>query len=319
MEISNAILNDKDMESSDIITRQEALSFLSDVLCVASPAIKLDRDREAFLNDVIRAWHHHIPYQTVSNIATPPLKRHVPSLAEIKKDNLAKIGGLCYHLNIFCLHVLRVLGFDVSLTSFIIGPGNEHPVIIVHDLTSEASKHLVDVGFGAYPTLCAIPLDFHSKSNVYHHSFVRYRLVRKDGFIHREHSVESDPIGAARFHMRVQTDGWYSFMYFNPDIKLDISYFEEIMIKRYTKVEPLPDPPLLSSMRILVYPEGRLVYIKDTTLLVEGEEGSVQKSYFRSRDEILSAFDRFFPKFPKDVVEAAMDDENVYLDFCKGL
>ena len=225
---------------------------------------------------------------------------------------MAKIGGLCYHLNIFCLHVLRVLGFDVSLTSFTIEPGNEHPVIIVHNLTSKASKHLMDVGFGAYPTLCAIPLDFHSKSNVYHHSFLRYRLARKDGFIiHREHSVESDPIGAARFPIQVKTEGWFSYMY---DMQ-----FEETMIKRYTKVEPQPAPQLLSSMRINVFPEGRLVCIKDTTLLVEDEEGCVQKSYFRSRDEILSAFARFFPKFPKGVVEAAMDDENVYLDFCKGL
>ena len=74
----------------------------------------------------------------------------------------------------------------------------------------------------------------------------------------------------------------------------------------------------LSTLFCLAYPNGNLVYIKNATLIVEDQAGRVQKSYPRSRDEIVNAFARYFPQIPESMVKAAIDNENVKLDYTKN-
>lgn len=92
-------------------------------------------------------------------------------------------------------------------------------------------------------------------------------------------------------------------------LRADRDYFDDTTTAFYTVVNP--DVPFLTSLRCLAFPDDRFVCIKDTTLLKEGEEGRVQKSYFRSRDEILSAFQRYFPQFPESMIIAATSDLNM--------
>lgn len=94
-----------------------------------------------------------------------------------------------------------------------------------------------------------------------------------------------------------------------------MDYFNRTTTAFYIVVNP--DVPFQTSLRCLAFPDDRFVCIKHTTLLKEGEEGRVQKSYFRLLDEILSAFQRYFPQFPEVMIPAAMSDENVSFDVNK--
>ena len=95
--------NIEPLEANVIITTDEAFSFLTNVLCILEPEKKLEANREAFVGDILKAMYHHIPWQTVKNLATPVNERHLPTLAEIKEDVMSKIGGRCYTFNLFRL------------------------------------------------------------------------------------------------------------------------------------------------------------------------------------------------------------------------
>ncbi|XP_071501060.1 uncharacterized protein [Diadema antillarum] len=300
------------MSDNAEMTMEEALWFISDVLDVTSPESRLKADRPTFLQDLIDAWKQHIPFQSVSAIAVPQQQRHLPSFEEIKKDVFAKIGGLCYVHNVFFYVFMQTLGYNVTLVTCDISFADSHVIIMAHNLTSEGSMHMVDVGSG-YPTFTAVPCDFERESPEYHDSFLRYRFVRDGDLIIRQHHADTDP-RAALWPDRVK-DGWYSFIYIHYKEPKKISYFDAVMTRIYTTV--LPSPPYLSSPRCMTWPNRRLVCIKDATLLQEIEKGHVQKSYFRSPDEILTAFAKHFPDFPADMVKATWADEHVKCDFNK--
>ena len=301
----------------DCLTTGEALAFLRDVLGMASPEEQLKTDREAFLGEFMRAMLHHMPFQTIRTISTPQRDRHLPTLDDIKRDMSAKFGGRCYHLNSFSWLVLRALGYNVSLmTCDLRQHKNVHVALLVHDLTSKGSKHLVDVG-NAYPTFHPIPLhDFADVSPEYHHSYLRYRFVREgSSVIVRQHWIESDPARREEFG-EWSKDGWYFYFYMHVDKPVDHAHFQHVMGRMYTDAHN-GMTPFLRSARSVAYPDGRWVCIKDTTLLVEDSEGKVHKSYFRSLQELLDAYARYFPQFPPDMVKSALQDENVKLDFNK--
>ena len=298
------------------MTADEAFSFLSDVLCIAEPKSKLKADRQglALLGEILMGMYEHIPWQTVSCLATPPELRHLPTAAEIKNAVSSKIGGLCYPLNLYGVTLLRALGYDVTLVSCtVLNRDYAHPCIIVHNLTAEGNKHLVDFGTSV-PSFRPIPLDFDCTSPEYRDSHLRYRFVRRGDTIIRQHSIATDP-GNRKMFKDFAVDGWLSFITIHANRPVDVGHFQHTMTKFYTEV--VEDEPILTSLRCFAFPNGRLRGIKDTTLLIENKDGYVQKSYLRSRGDILSAFLRYFPQFSVDMVQAAMNDVNVNLDFTK--
>ncbi|XP_072179493.1 arylamine N-acetyltransferase-like [Diadema setosum] len=271
-------------------------------------------DPTGLLQEIVSSWHQHIPFQTITSIATPHEQRHVPMIDDIKRSIFTKVGGCCYENNVGCFMILRALGFNVVLVASDISLKNDHVILVVENLTSQGSRHMVDVGIGGYPTFLPVTLDFKKASPEYHDSYLRYKFVVDGDIIRRLHKADSDPAGAARFRDFV-VDGWYPFTVIHHNAPVELSVFKESMNKIYTEV--LPSPPFLTSPRSTAFPNGRFLAINDTTLLQENDEGKVIKTYLKSRDELLAAYARFFPQIPKEMVEAALNDVNVKLDFSK--
>ena len=307
--------NIEPFEENFIITTDEAFSFLTNVLGILEPEKKLEANREAFVGDILKAMHHHIPWQTVKNLATPENERRLPTLAEIKEDVIGKLGGLCYTFNLYGMMLLRALGYKVSLVpATVINNVDCHLTLIVSNLTCQGSEHMVDFGAGP-PTFRPIPFDFEEMSPEYTDSFLRYRFVRQGETIIRQHTIESDPGHARAFKDFQVDDKWFSFFFIHANRPVNVAHFTNTVIGVYT--DPKHTSGLLTKMYCCAYPKGRFVCIKDTTLLVEDGEGRVQKSYFRSRKEIFAAFERYFSQFPQKMIKAAMEDENITLNFRK--
>ncbi|XP_054773256.2 uncharacterized protein LOC129281342 [Lytechinus pictus] len=296
-----------DIPGDYTMTREEALSFLRDVLMIESAVSKLQSDKPIFLDELITAMGHHIPYQTVKGIATHPDNRILPTASDIKRDITSKVGGLCYQLNIFCWMLLRALDFDAFLVSGdYMHYKDQHVVIIIDSLTGNGSKHFFDVGLG-YPTLQLIPLDFEQESPVYFDSYMRYRFVRQGTkVLTLQLSVETNPAQAYHVKPEYICDGWISFIFIYVDHPVTISHFNNSMTDIFTVADP--ENCYLTSLRCLTYPNGRLTCIKDSKLLLKDEEHRVQVTRFRSRDEVLAAFVRYFPQLPVDMVKTAIKD-----------
>ncbi|XP_030853069.1 uncharacterized protein LOC115929066 [Strongylocentrotus purpuratus] len=175
------------------MTEEEAFSYLRENLLMTSAAEKLCVDREPFLNDIIAAMQHHLPFHTIKSPVTPHEERHLPTLQEIKEDMFAGTGGLCYALNVFCRMLLRALGFDVVFVpSDCRGYKDVHMLLIVRHLTAVGSNHMVDVG-SRCPSFRAISFDFTGQTSpAYHDSFLRYRFVREGDAVVRQHTIISD-------------------------------------------------------------------------------------------------------------------------------
>ncbi|XP_071505085.1 uncharacterized protein [Diadema antillarum] len=295
------------------LTSQEAYAFLRDVLEVVSPERKMKDDPTGLLQEMVFSWHQHIPYQTITLIATPHEQRHVPTIDDIKRSIFTKVGGCCYENNVGCYMILRALGLHVVLVASDIGWENNHIIPIVENLTYQGSRHIVDVGTG-YPTFFPVALDFKKASPEYHDSYLRYKFVVDGDIIARLHKADTDPAGAARCRDLV-VDGWYPFIVIHHKTPVELSSFKEAMNKVYTQV--YPSSPFLTSPRSTAFPKSRFLAIKDTTLLQENDEGKVIKTYLKSQKEVLDAYSRFFPQMPEKVVAAALNDVNVNLDFNK--
>ncbi|XP_030847322.1 uncharacterized protein LOC100893921 [Strongylocentrotus purpuratus] len=301
-----------------MITPEEAFDFVRDALCIPAPSTKFEASPKDFLQDLLRAYFHHIPFQNLKNIATPHRKRHVPTVAEIKQDILTdKIGGLCYQQNVFFYLLLQALGFDVTLIACDIEEPSDHAAVIVHNLTSEGSRHYADVGNGN-PYFCAVPFDFKDESPVYHESFLRFKFSRQDDVIFCLHQVDGHPAKQTMEAFPV-TDGWYRFIRINFKRGVEVAHFKPSMTPRYVSIDDMPRHFFLTSLRCMAFPDGRFVCISNTTLLIENEPGCISKSYFRSRKEIKEAFAKYFPQISQSMLDEAMNDDYVKLDYKKGI
>ena len=299
------------------LTKQEAYNFLKDILLISDPESKMTEDPIAFLDLMMRKFHYHMPWSNIANVACPPNERHVPTLAEIKKDVSSGIGGMCFVLNIFGVSLLRTVGYEADIVTSDVGPiAFGHPVIVVYNLAGPESKHLVDFGSGG-PQFSAISLDFEEFSPEYKESYLCYRLKREGDAIIRQHRADTDPINVVPFFKDYTYDGWINYYVAHPNKPVEVEDFKQTVVTPYTSTDC--DPSYLTFVYTFSFPNGRYVSIQNTTLLVEDEEGRMHKSYLRSRDEIISSFARYFPHIPEKLLETALDDENVKLDYTEGL
>nr|XP_054772347.1 uncharacterized protein LOC129280340 [Lytechinus pictus] len=285
------------------ITAEEANSFLDNVLQMKSTEQWIKANKVAFLEEFIQSMEHHIPFQTISGIAIPDGKRRVPSAADIKADIVSKLGGVCYQINIFCWMLLRALEFDAQLVpSDGLYLQDNHVGIVINGLTGQSSKHFLEVG-SSYPSRRLIPLDFEDCSPEYSDSYMKYRFVRREkGTIIFQHEINTVSSLACKYPELIEGE-WFSFLFYHTRQSVSVSHFDNRMTKTFTEVGDLN---VLTSLRCTAYPNGRLVCIKDSKLMLEDEEHQVQCSYFRSRDEFLQAFQRYFPQFSESMIRAAM-------------
>nr|XP_054768233.1 uncharacterized protein LOC129275772 [Lytechinus pictus] len=286
------------------ITAEEAFRFMHDVLQMEGTETWIKANKVFFLGEFIKCMHYHIPFQTISGIAIPDGKRRLPSAADIKTDIFSKLGGLCYQINLFCWMLLRALVFDARLlTSDVFGQKDYHIGVIINGLTGNGSKHLLEVG-SSYPSRRLIPLNFEHCSPEYSDSYMKYRFVRQgEGTVIFQHKINTVS-SLARKHPGFIEGEWFSFIFYNTERSVSVSHFNTAMTSIMTVVNE--DDFALTSLRCTAYPNGRLVCIKDSKLMLEDEGQEVQYSHFRSRDEFLEAFQRYFPQFTESMIRAAM-------------
>ncbi|XP_063955217.1 uncharacterized protein LOC129261313 [Lytechinus pictus] len=287
------------------ITKEEAFHFLDNVLQIESAEMKLKANKVKFLEDVIKAMHHHIPYQTIKRIAMPDEERRLPTAAGIKSDITSKLGGLCYQLQIFSWMLLRALNFDAHLVPMDgMRRENIHVGIVLKDLTCQGSKHLFEVGT-SLPTHRLVPLHFDQGSPEYNDSCMTYRFIHdQNGTFIFQPRVSSVSSLATKYPELI--DGkWFSFGFIHTEQTVLVSHFDSAtyMRKLFTNVDELF---CFIGLLCVSYPNGRLVSIKNSKLTLVDEANQMQHFQFRSDDDFLEAFQRYFPQYPESMIRAAM-------------
>lgn len=287
-----------------MITTAEAISFVTEVLDVSCPAERSKSDRFTLLAEIIKAFHGVIPFQSLSLIAVEPKnRRSAPSLEEIKADVTSGKGGLCYSLNTFMKLLLQALGYEVyHVISSIVKPDN-HILTIVRNLQKPGDKFLVDVGIG-YPTFDPVPLDFVEESSVYKQSFLEYKFVWVEGMLVRFHRKgELRPMKEGE----VVIDGWRKVCIIDPTPR-DLTYFQKPMDKVYS------DPslsPFHTSLRVVYFPRGKAVCIRDNCLLVENDSHELVGEPLADGKEIVDKVRELFPLLT-DTALSAIDNMKIF-------
>ncbi|XP_072036925.1 uncharacterized protein [Amphiura filiformis] len=102
-------------------------------------------------------------------------------------------------------------------------------------------------------------------------------------------------------------DGWRKYMTFTLEPR-EIEYFRDYMIKHYvTQNPPMPGLTLLQLMCAVAYPGQKLLAIRGTSLLYENDEGKIEKTKIRSKEELVDLHAKYFPQLPGDLVKIAIE------------
>ena len=263
-----------------MLSTTEALSFVTGVLGVWCPSERPRSDPFTLLHKIIKAFHGKIPFQSLSLLAVPPKERlSAPSMDEIKRSVTSGLGGLCYTLNTFMKFLLEALGYEVYHVVSSIGQPDNHILSVVQNVRKPGDKFLVDVGTG-YPTFEPIPLDFADESPVYKHSFLVFKFSWMEGMLVRCHHTKQTDL-----------DGWRKVCIIDPTPR-ELAYFQEPMDIVYS------DPsrtPFHTSLRVVSFPNGKAVCIRDSCLLVENDCQKMVEEPLADRREILAKVNDLFP------------------------
>ena len=274
-----------------MLSREEAALFLCDVLNVSTSE---DNDALTLLHRIVRAFQSHIPFQSVTLKTKLLSDRTRPTFKEIKEDVMAKRGGLCYTLNVFMKHLLEKLGYVVHHAISTIKSNNDHILTIA---VIRGCRYLVDVGNG-YPTFEAIPLDFAKESKIYQHSFLEYKFSKDENSdkILRWHGKE--------FPTDTEVSNWRIWCVIDPTPR-DLSFFDDWMSRIYTTPELLI---FHSSLRIISFPKGRALILRDGLVYVEDSETHklVLKNKLSSHLEIIEAVKELFPLLHENVSKVVL-------------
>ena len=280
--------------------QQEAVNFVEDVLKLSSPLSKLKENKALFLNEIIKAFLS-VPFQNIHLLCEPEAERHVPTWEESKDSVMRGYGGICYSQCLFMKYLLEALGYNVYFAACnIFGFTGNHITTIVRGLSSPGSHHIVDNS--AFPTFEAIPLDFEVESPIYHHSYLEYKFLKRDGQILRMHRKgEHTPTipGGERI-----IDGWRRIFEFELTPR-DLSHVEHSMRVVYT--EPGQNSPFLKTFHAVVYKDLKLIAIKDDLLMLENDEQKLVVTKMQTREEMVSTVKQYFPVFTVNEITKAMD------------
>ena len=228
---------------------------------------------------------------------------HRPSPEEIKRDVLAGKGGLCYTINVFLAWLLEALGYNISYINGLIGDSPGHLVILITDVVTPGDKFLLDCGIG-YPTFEVTPLDFEHESEVYCHSFVKYKFIKEDGYVIRCHKRREKSADSLDLPGNLDNSGWKKIMYADITPRT-LDYFDDVMESVYGDVE-CKLTPLNNSLRVVGYNEISLkpVILKDAVLLSEGEDSCLEEARIDSAEEMLELIEKNYPNLKEDSIIA---------------
>lgn len=288
------------------LSREEAIQFVTNVLGLSDPDRKLQEDhRVKFLDEIIKAIHASVPFQNITLLVQDVADQHIPTVEEIKADLMGGKGGLCYSIGTFVTYLLRALGYDAYMCagSITIFDSGNHVICVVRNLTSPGSLHMVDAWSG-WPTFEAIPLDFQDESPTYNFSFVKFKFLCKGTLIERYHWKTEESCSADNPQ---HLDGWRKTCEFDMAVPREIPFFQKPMSRVYKQPGDLS--PFLSSFRVVVYRDLKLIAIRNDILLLEKADGGreVETTKLQSRREVCEVVSKYFPQFATEDVMKALD------------
>ncbi|XP_072017438.1 arylamine N-acetyltransferase-like [Amphiura filiformis] len=288
-----------------MLSPSEAFNFLQDILKMTSIHEKLTTDKAAFLNELVSLYLQHIPFQSFTVISRPDKDQHLSTMDDIKADIFATRGGLCYDHNIFMANLLEALGFDVCLIGCDIGMHgiHDHVSVLVQNLKTPGDRYHVDVGSGN-PLFRAICMDFNQESPIYKSGYLTHKFTKDGDEFSWWHQITHT---AAPSKDDVTVDGWRKFMTFTL-VPRDKEYFRQYMLRHFvTQEHPEEEFSFLTALRAVVYPNKQLVAIRNSSLLLEDDEGNVEKTKIKSKEELLQLCVKYFPQFSYDMLQVVVN------------
>jgi hypothetical protein len=212
------------------------------------------------------------------------------------------LGGNCGIVSTFAWQILKALGYSVQFCGGTVTSTDtiHHLALIVKDLVNPGDMHLVDCGLGQ-PTFKAISLNFYEESPIFQESFLEYKYIKHDGKILRMHGD-----GDLMKHNDPPIEGfdlilgkWRRFYEFS------LEDFESKTLEIFGNYFDVRCAPKNLSPRAARYPDGKAVIIMGNNLFVEQEDRKLKRTKLRSDDEIMRAYQHYFPTIDENLVSLA--------------
>ncbi len=290
-----------------LLSHSEAIQFLQDVLKMDSIPEKFTSDKASLLNEIINQYQQKIPFQTITVISRPDKEQRLSTMDDIKTQIFSTQGGLCYDQNIFFKNLLEALGYEVCLNAcdVYLNGVYSHVSILATNLIKPGDKYYVNVRAGNLPFFRAISLDFEKQSPDHKCGYLVYRFEQEGEELSLWHKINKSSPGIDGDETGFIVDGWKKYMVFTLEPR-EIEFFAKHMMKHFVTA-PTAGISLLQHMRANVFPNQKLLAIHGTSLLLENNDGIIEKTKIRSRDELLHLYAKYFPQIPADMVEIAAD------------
>ncbi len=280
-----------------LLSTDDALVFVKDKLGIHDFLDQFKSDKKGSLNSIIKHYLATVPFQGATFLAAPPGVRIAPSMQENVQFCLSTEGGRCWTLNTFVCVLLDALGYEVYpvISSVAVPDTPNHALTIVKNLVKDGDRYLVDVGF-ARPNFEAISMDFDEETEVFQYSFDVYKYVRRGEKIIRFNKIpKNDPIGPMP-----TVEGDFTHAYY---FTMEQATFAEIQHFMNVNMYQKPDMIFWNSLRMVRFPEGRAVAIKDNVLLTEQENGKMKGEPITDMEETIC---NYFPSIPKETVKGML-------------
>ncbi|KAJ8040740.1 hypothetical protein HOLleu_15127 [Holothuria leucospilota] len=278
------------------LTRDEAISFITDVLGVPRIIYISEGDKLFFLNEIIGAFQREIPFQTITACGIAREDRHLPTWSEIKKDVFNKTGGICYQLHVFLKELLAALGYEIYYVKATIIMPFDHIGLVVKNVTHNGSKHLVEAA--GFPTFQAIPLDFEGFSEVYNRSFLRQMFQKtKEGTVLWYHEDRYDPLPLAKYQKT--HNGFYKFAEYDINTPYSFEPFRPYLERCFTEDEY---SFVLSTPKAVRFVDQKLISVKMGSYLSEDPYKRMKTDEIKDLQEYTDLFSRHFPDIPLTIV-----------------
>ncbi len=294
--------------TADMLTRKEAVQFLQNSWTMNDVELQLKADRVMFLNKLIKTIHEKVPFQLLSAFKDLSLLQNKQKLMtyttkDINKMCMSGLGGNCGLINAFTWNLLKVLGYSAHFCGTIVTPtavDNVHLALIVKDLVNTGDIHLVDCGVGL-PTFTAISLNFNEESHIFEESFLEYKYIKYGGKILRMHGKgdlvrrNDPPVEGLDFIL----GKWRRFYEFT------LEDFERKTLDRLGDYFDARHAPKNMLPRAARYPGSKAVIILGNSLFTEQEDKTLKKTELRSDDEVMKAYQDYFPSIGQNLVALA--------------
>ena len=124
-----------------MLTKEEAVSFVKDVLNVPGIQDAFIKDKLAALNSLLYPFQKIAPFQNITLLSAPVYISTTPTPGEVHADIMARQGGMCFTLNYFMGQLLEALGYDVSWADCpVTGTSGYHVAVIVNNVLKTGDR-----------------------------------------------------------------------------------------------------------------------------------------------------------------------------------